>query len=71
MHENSGVFASAGADSDLFTGFEELILCDSLVNFCFEAVEKAMLADGLLCLGSFDHGLVDLACVAEEFGHRC
>jgi hypothetical protein len=71
MYENSRIFASTCANSNPFSRFEEFILCDGLMDFCFEAVEKAMLADGLLCLGSFDHGLVGFACLALEFGHSC
>jgi hypothetical protein len=61
MHQDCRIFSSTGSDGDPISGFEKVVLNNGLMDFSLEPIEEAVLADGLLSLGSFDHGLVDLA----------
>ncbi len=69
MCKYSWIFASTGSDRDFLSWFEKLIIDYRLVYFWLKSSEEAVLADRLLCFGSFDECFLNFACLTNEFGH--
>ena len=69
MNKNSWIFSATGANGYFISRFEQFILDDGIVDLCFEAVEEAVLADGLIGFRSFDHSFVVFAYFTLKFGH--
>ena len=55
MIENCGIFSSTCSDSYLLSWFEEIVFHDCLVGLKLEALEEALLANGLLSFRALYH----------------